>query len=83
MQISALASPPTRANPTLPWNRRERETTLHKLNKLPLVFPDLILCSFFFFSIIGKEVERWWEITQKDVGRTGATTSFIAPWWNN
>jgi hypothetical protein len=36
-----------------------------------------------FFSAIGKEVGRWWDIVREVVGCTGAITRFIAPRCNN
>jgi hypothetical protein len=64
------------ANSTLPWNRREREMTSHKLNNSLLFFRYVSLFSS-FFSLIGKEVEEWWEIMREDIGCTGATMSAL------
>jgi hypothetical protein len=55
----------------------EGETTPYKLNNF-LLFLDLFLYLSFFLAI-GKEMGRWWEIVQEDIGCAGATASFIAP----
>jgi hypothetical protein len=48
----------------------------------PSYFLDLVLYLSFFSAVV-KEVGRWWEIVQEDVGCTGATASFIAPQCSN
>jgi hypothetical protein len=48
----------------------------------PFYFLDLFLYLSFFLAV-GKEAGRWWEITRKDIGCAGATTSFIAPRCSN
>jgi hypothetical protein len=52
-----------------------------KLNN-SLLFSDIFLY-LFFFSTVGKEAVRWWEIVREDVGCVGATAIFIALWCNN
>jgi hypothetical protein len=69
-------------NPIPPWNRRERETTLRKLNNSLLFFRSVSPFPSFFLAI-GKEAEGWWEIMREDVGCAGATASFIAMRCNN
>jgi hypothetical protein len=55
--------------------------TPRKLNNSLLFFNLFLYLSF--FSAIGKEAGRWWEIVSEDVGCAGAIASFIAPWCNN
>jgi hypothetical protein len=68
-------------NPILPWIRKEGEATPSKLSN-SLLFLDLFLY-LSFFSAIGKEAGRRWEIVREDVSCEGVTTSFIALWCSN
>jgi hypothetical protein len=38
-----------------------------------LLFLHIYFSIFFFFSAVGKEVEKWWEIVWEDVGCAGLT----------
>jgi hypothetical protein len=72
-----------RCGPTqLPHGSEGNERRHTVSSTTPSYFLDLFLY-LSFFSAIGKEVGRWWEIVRKDVGCVGATTSFIALWCNN
>jgi hypothetical protein len=55
--------------------------TPRKLNN-SLPFSDLFLY-LSFFSAVGNEAGRQWEIMWEDIGCVGATTSFIALRCNN
>jgi hypothetical protein len=59
---------------------KERQHTVSSTT--PSYFLDLFLY-LPFFSAIGKEAGRQWEIVREDVGCVGATTSFIAPQCSN
>jgi hypothetical protein len=48
------------SSPALPWFRREGEATPYKVNN-SLLFLDPLLY-LIFFSAIGKEAERKWEV---------------------
>jgi hypothetical protein len=61
--------------------RREGEATPSKLNN-SLLFLDMFLYLSFFLAV-GKEAGKQWDIVWEDVGCTGATTIFIAPWCSN
>jgi hypothetical protein len=58
-------------------DQKGRRGNPSKVNDSPY-FLDLFLY-LSFFSVVGKEAGRRWEIMQEDVGCVGAIASFIAP----
>jgi hypothetical protein len=61
-------------------NPREGGMTPRKLNNSLLFSRSISLDPFLylsFFSAVGKEAGRWWEIMWEDVGCAGPTTIFI------
>jgi hypothetical protein len=63
--------------------RKERKTTLCKLNSYLIFFKICFSIFLSFFSAVGKDVQEQRDIMWEDVGSAGAIDCFIAPWCNN